>query len=94
MSGIRWDRLARIALLTVLLLVAAIGVRGLASFMSTRAEGSQQLAIVQQLERQHSQLVAQDRALKQPSTVIRDARALGMVRVGEQPFVVTGLPRR
>ena len=94
MSGIRWDRLARIALLTVLLLVAAIGVRGLASFMSTRAEDSQQLAIVQQLERQHSQLVAQDRALQQPSTVIRDARALGMVRVGEQPFVVTGLPRR
>jgi len=93
-SGIRWDRLARIALLTVLLLVAAIGVRGLASFMSTRAEDSQQLAIVQQLERQHSQLVAQDRALQQPSTVIRDARALGMVRVGEQPFVVTGLPRR
>jgi hypothetical protein len=27
-------------------------------------------------------------------TILRDARALGMVRVGEHPYEVTGLPSR
>jgi cell division protein FtsB len=82
--------MARLALLGVFLLAAAIAVRGLASFLRTHAEAAQQLAIVQALERQNRELAAQDLALRQPQTLMRDARALGMVRVGEQPFVVVG----
>jgi cell division protein FtsB len=85
--------MARVALLAVLVLVAGIAAQGVASFMRTRAEAAQQLAIVRALEQQNRKLTAQDRALRLPSAIIRDARALGMVRVGEQSFVVTGLPR-
>jgi hypothetical protein len=85
--------MARIALLAVFVLVAGIAAQGVASFLKTRAEAAQQVAIVQALERQHRRLGVQDRALRVQSTIIRDARALGMVRVGEQSFVVTGLPR-
>jgi cell division protein FtsB len=92
-SGIRWDRVARISLLVVFALVAVIAARGMLSFLHTRAQDNQELAIVQALERQNRQLTAQDRALKQPATIIRAARSLGMVRSGEQAFVVTGFPR-
>ena len=94
MSGIRWDRLARIALLVVFVLVAGVALQGIMSFIATRSEAMQQVAVVQALAREHRKLAAQDRALRQPATIISDARSLGMVRAGEQPFVVTGLPRR
>jgi hypothetical protein len=92
-SGIRWDRIARISLLVVFTLVALIGARGVLTFLHTRSEAGQQLAIVQALERQSRQLNVQDRALRAPGTIIHDARGLGMVRSGEQAFVVTGLHR-
>jgi cell division protein FtsB len=92
-SGIRWDRIARISLLVVFTLVALIGARGVLTFLRTRSEASQQLAIVQALERQSRQLRAQDRALRAPGTIMHAARGLGMVRSGEQAFVVTGLHR-
>jgi cell division protein FtsB len=92
-SGIRWDRIARISLLIVFMLVALIGARGALTFLHARSEAAQQLAIVRTLEHQNRQLSAQDRALRQPATITRDARVLGMVRSGEQAFVVTGFPR-
>ena len=92
-SGIRWDRIARISLLIVFTLVALIAARGALTFLHTRSEAAQQLAIVRTLERQNRQLSAQDLALRQPTTIIRDARVLGMVWSGEQAFVVTGFPR-
>jgi cell division protein FtsB len=93
-SGIRWDRLARLALLVVFVLVAGVAIQGIMSFIRTRSEATQQVAVVQALAREHRRLAAQDRALRQPATIVSDARSLGMVRVGEQPFVVTGLPHR
>jgi cell division protein FtsB len=92
-TGIRWDRIARSALLVVFTLVALIGARGVLTFLHTRSEAAQQLAIVQALERQSRLLSAQDRALRAPGTIMHDARELGMVRSGEQAFVVTGLHR-
>jgi hypothetical protein len=78
----------------VFVLVAGIAIQGIASFLTTRGEAAQQVAIVQALKRQNRELSARDRALRQPSSIITDARALGMVHVGEQAFVVTGLSRR
>jgi cell division protein FtsB len=92
-SGIRWDRIARLSLLVVFILVAVIGAQGLMSFLHTRSLDNQELSIVQGLERQNRQLTAQERALMWPATITRDARVLGMVRAGEQAFVVTGFPR-
>ena len=92
-SGIRWDRLGRIALLATFVLVAGIGVQGAQSFMATHAQAQQQNAIVQGLQRENRRLSAVQRSLKNPQTIVLDARTLGMVQAGEQSFAVTGLPK-
>jgi len=44
------------------------------------------------MERENRQLHAQLARLHQQSTIIEQARLLGMVRSGEQGFFTTGLP--
>lgn len=65
--------------------------RGLA-YLAVRSQANQQKAIVHQLTRANAALRAEQRSLGSPGTIERDARALGMVRVGEHPYEVTGLP--
>jgi cell division protein FtsB len=90
---VRWDRVGRVGLLVVVCVVAGLYVqRGLA-YLSVRSQASQQRAIVQQLQRSNASLLAQERSLNTPATILRDARALGMVRVGEHPYEVVGLPK-
>ncbi len=89
---VRWDRLGRVALLVVLLVVAGLYVQQGLSLLSTRSQAAQQQAIVRTLTRQNAQLVKERNSLNDPSTIERDARALGMVKAGERPYVVTGLP--
>ena len=91
-SRVRWDRLGRTALLCVFALVAVVGVEGVLSFLNARTQNQQQLAIVRSLARQNHGLEAQQRSLDSPATIVREARALGMVRAGERAYVVTGLP--
>ena len=94
LSSIRWDRLGRSVLLLVFLLVAVIGVQGVLSFTAARAQEAGQQAIVSQLTRQRQQLLAEQRSLNNPKTIIQDARELGYVFYGEQPYVVTGLTNK
>ncbi|MHB8691887.1 MAG: septum formation initiator family protein [Solirubrobacteraceae bacterium] len=91
LAGVRWDRLGRISLLVVLAVVSLIGVQRTLSYLSTKAQASHERAIVVQLTRSNARLEAQQRALSQPSTIAADARQLGMVRIGEHPYSVTGL---
>ena len=93
-SRVRWDRLGRTAMLAVFALVAYVGIQGAISYLHARGQAEQQQAIVQQLARQNRGLEAQVNSLHSPSTIVRDARALGMVRAGERAYVVTGLPNR
>ena len=87
----RWDRVGRVGLLFVLLVVVGLYVQHALAYLSTRAQADQQLSIVRSLTRQNTQLERQQRSLMQPATIERDARALGMVRLGERPYVITGL---
>jgi cell division protein FtsB len=91
---VRWDRLGRIGLLVVLVVVLGLYVEHTLSYFSTRSQADAQHAIVQQLARENHGLEQQQKALSQPATIIRDARALGMVAQGERPYVITGLPDR
>ncbi len=75
----------------MLAIVVGLYVQHALAYLSTRSEADQQQAIVRNLTRQNAQLEAQQRSLMQPATIERDARALGMVRLGEHPYVVTGL---
>jgi cell division protein FtsB len=90
---VRWDRVGRVGLLVVLCVVAGLYVQQGLAYLSARSQAGQQRAIVQQLEQSNASLRAQQRSLNNPVTILRDARALGMVRVGEHPYEVTGLPK-
>jgi len=92
LQRVRWDRLGRIALLVVLAAVVGLYVRQGLSLLSTHSQAEKQLAIVHRLSRENAKLIRERDALNDPSVIERDARALGMVRPGEHPYVVTGLP--
>ncbi len=89
---IRWDKVGRVALLVVLAVVAGLYVQQGLAYLSVRSQADQQRAIVQRLVKQNAQLAQEAGALNNPATIQRDARALGMIRPGERPYVVTGLP--
>ena len=91
---VRWDRLGRVAMLVVFAVVVALGSNQALTLLSTRSQAEEQLAIVQRLVVENRRLAAQQQALRDPATIARDARALGMVRPGERPYVITGQPAR
>jgi cell division protein FtsB len=90
--GIRWDRVSRVALLVVLVGMLGLYVRPARSYWSTRQEAAQRRAELAALQREHARLTARRDALRQSSAIEREARRLGMVKPGERPYVVTGLP--
>lgn len=88
----RWDRLGRVALLVVLAGVVLLYVGPLRALWTTWHEARSYKGQVTQLTRQNRALRARAAALQQPQTLAVDARKLGMVRPGELPYVVDGLP--
>ena len=87
-SRIGWDRKFRLVMVVVLALVSWIGIRAAVALLSARAQAAQETSLVSSLEAQHRRLLAQERALHQTATIMRDARQLGMVRAGERSYVV------
>ncbi len=84
----RLDRVGRIALLLVFGLVAVLGTQGAMSFIHTHAQAERQEAIVRALMRQNRELEDRAQSLQSTQTIVQDARKLGMVRPGEQPYVI------
>src|ERR1700749_567012 len=87
---VRWERVGRIGLLVVLGIVVALYVEHTLSYFSTRSQAEQQRALLTPLRRQNAQLAQETKSLNSPSTIISQARALGMVRLNERPYVITG----
>lgn len=89
----RWDRLARLALLFVLValvyLYASAGVRMLSAWRQSRHDR----AVVAALAAEHSRLARQHNQLSSQSALEVQARQLGLIKQGEQPYLVSGLPR-
>lgn len=79
-------------MLGVLALVGWVGLHGFMSVLAARSQANAELSLVSSLDRQNRALERQVSSLHQPATIVRDARALGMVRSGERSYVVTGLP--
>ncbi len=94
LSRIKWDRAGRIVMLFVLGLVAYFGIKGILTLLSTRSQAEQQQAIVRTLARENRHLEQLQKSLSQPATIMKDARALGMVKAGERSYSVTGLSGR
>jgi cell division protein FtsB len=91
---VRWDRVGRVSLLVVLVVVAAVYGQDALSYLHARSQASHQATIVKKLEAENAQLARQQKSLNNPATIVRQARALGMVKAGERPYVITGLPGR
>ena len=89
---VRWDRVGRIALLLLLAGVVALYVQPARSYVSTWRDSNAKHEQVRELQAEHDRLLERSRALREPRTVETEARRLGMVRPGERPYVVSGLP--
>lgn len=89
---VRWDRVGRIALLVMLLVVAALYVGPARSLLAAWQDSNAKQEQVRVLEAEHAELARRARALQDPRVIEAEARRLGMVRPGERPYVVSGLP--
>lgn len=87
-----WDRLARWALLAILILIAYLYAGPARAWISTYAEAREKRAEVAALQTRNAELRERHRELQKASTLEQEARRLGMVRAGERAFVVKGLP--
>jgi hypothetical protein len=89
----RWDRLGHIAMLLVLGALIALYLSAGIHILSTWRQERKDDAAVATLEREHHRLVSQHEALRRQGTVEVEARALNMMVKGEQPYIVSGLPK-
>ena len=85
--------MGRVGLLVVLVVVVGLYVQHALSYLSTRQAAARDAAVVSKLTRDNAALMRQQQSLQDPATIQRTARALGMIRPGERPYVVTGLPK-
>ncbi len=76
-SKIGWDRKFRLVMVVVFGLVGWIGLKAGLALIAARGQAAQETGLVSSLQTQHRQLVAQEQALHQPATIMRDARQLG-----------------
>jgi len=84
---IRWDRVGRLAILVVFVVVALLYVGPLSSFWSARGEAAHRRA------KENAALRIRRDALRNGGALEEEARRLGMIRPGERPFVVENLPK-
>jgi cell division protein FtsB len=90
---VRWDRLGRLALLCVLVALVYLYLSAGLHLLSTIHQSHRDKAAVVVMEAEHRELTRQHEALSGQAALEAQARQLGMMRKGEQPYVVGGLPR-
>lgn len=91
-SGIRWDRVGRVGLLFVLVMILGLYVGPARSYFATRSQAAEKRQAVERLRQERKHLQERAAALRDPAALEREARRLGMVRPGERAYVVKGLP--
>ncbi|MGD1050183.1 MAG: hypothetical protein ABR947_03840 [Solirubrobacteraceae bacterium] len=91
-ARIRWDRVGRVAMLFALVVLLYLAISPLRALIADFHLSAQRHAQLQSLRRQAATLAAEERALAQPGTPQIEARNLGLVKSGEHPYTVYGLP--
>jgi hypothetical protein len=79
-------------MLCVLAALVYLYASGGVHMLSTWRQSRRDHAVVANMEREHTALVRQREALTAAGTLETEARQLGMMKSGEQPYVITGLP--
>jgi len=91
---VRWDRIGRLALLFVGLLLIYLYINPLRTYMSTWQEATTKRGELSQLQREHAELVKRARELRSAGSIETEARRLGMVKPDERAYIVRGLPEK
>jgi cell division protein FtsB len=92
-TSIRWDRLGRVALLGTLFIILMLYISPAKHWWEqSRTAGAHQQEL-RELTEENRTLKMRVRTLRDPGTLEREARRLGMVRQGERAYVIEGLPR-
>jgi hypothetical protein len=91
-ARVRWDRLGRVAMLGVLVALLYLYASAGVHMLSTWRQAHRDDATVAAMEREHRALAGQREVLTRAGTLETEARQLGMIKVGEQPYVIGGLP--
>jgi cell division protein FtsB len=89
---VQWDRLARTAMLGVTVALAYLYLSAGLRMFSAWGEGRHDSAQLHSLEAQNHTLRRQAESVSAPGAVQTQARRLGMVKQGEQTYVVSNLP--
>ena len=92
-TTIRWDRLGRLALLGTLIVILFLYISPAKHWLQQSSTATEQRNELQELTQEHEQLKHRVHQLKDPGALEQEARRMGMVRQGERPYVVQGLPR-
>lgn len=92
-STIRWDRLGRLGLASVLGVILLLYLAPAKHWIEQSRTSREQKAQLRDLTRENRQLKRQVRALDSPGALEQEARRLGMVRAGERGYVIENVPR-
>ena len=91
-TGIRWDRVGRIALLTTLVVIVFSYASPARQWIRQSGTNSHQKQELSDLGRENRNLKRRLHNLRDPGALEREARRLGMVRQGERSYVIENLP--
>jgi cell division protein FtsB len=92
-SGIRWDRLGRVALLALLGVILLLYISPAKHWVEQSRTASAQGEELRGLEAENARLEQRARELRDPDTLEHEARKLGMVRNGERAYVIENPPK-
>jgi cell division protein FtsB len=92
-SGIRWERVGRVALLGVVCVIVLLYIPPVTHWFQQSGTAARGQAQVRQLKKERVRLRARLHELTGPGSLEREARRLGMVKPGERPYAVE-LPDR
>ena len=93
-SGIKWERVGRLALLGVLCVIVLLYVPPIAHWVQQSGTAAREQAQLRELKAERARLTARLRDFSGPGALERQARRLGMVKAGERPYVIENVPAR
>jgi cell division protein FtsB len=87
-SGIRWERVGRLALLGVLGIIVLLYIPPVTHWFQQSGTAERSAQQLRELEAERARLKSRLRELSGPGAVEREARKLGMTKRDERPYVI------
>ena len=87
-SGVRWDKVSRLALLGTLGVILLLYISPAKHWFEQSATARDQTRQLHDLTRENTKLERRVATLKDPAALEAEARRLGMVRKGERSYVI------